>query len=359
MYKLFNDYPMIFKNYFKIISLEGEEKFLQSWNPAVKSGYYSDAANRRKQMLKIHKTRFQQAKVIDILGYKTDGGQSGTDMEKCVKNVFLQSVSKGYCSERELHSNVNLTGVVLPFDFSKLYKKKETQNLLSSFLDPGLDFPVNPQPELNDDGNLEEMKENNDDPIRDISDSEDMDDMENQLDQLLGSAEFPNSIIQICNPTSIPYEERYYLNSSSKTEKSGIKNLEYQLPFYTNLSQDNLKDLSISHNYPYMFLEQLEIKRQCPKYTRYVTSLAVFAHVLPLNSYDCLDFMNDMKTVDQVLSNNKLPPVIKNLESIKGFHLVEFDHQNPQMNALKQNSAETPKLVAWIKLKDPDLLESY
>jgi hypothetical protein len=251
------------------------------------------------------KLKYQKAKVIDILGYKTDGGQSDTNMENCIKNVFLQSVFKGYCSERKVNSNINLTGVILPFDFSKLCQKKDDQNSEPGFNGSGLDFLIDSE---SDDDSSEEMQESEEDSDSDNLDSDD-------ADVLIGHrwriAEITNSYTRFRSHAFVSAEKSKYFQSSATTEKSDKNKLEYPLPFYTNLSHDNLKDLSVSHNYPYMLLNELEVKRHYSNYTCPVMSLAVFAHVLPLNSYDSLNFMNDMKTGDQVLESKKLPPIVK------------------------------------------------
>ena len=71
MFGLFNDYPLIYNQYLGISDFaEEEEKALQKWNPEVKTGYYKDAKNRRKQLLRLMREKPHVISIGNLMLYK-------------------------------------------------------------------------------------------------------------------------------------------------------------------------------------------------------------------------------------------------------------------------------------------------
>lgn len=66
-------------------------RFLKTWNPNAKKGFYDDPENRRRQLLLL---RHNFCEILDVLAYKTDGGSKDSD-ENCVKSLFLSNVNNG------------------------------------------------------------------------------------------------------------------------------------------------------------------------------------------------------------------------------------------------------------------------
>ena len=240
-----------------------------------------------------------------------------------------------------------MTGVILPFGFSKAYEANYTKKLLRKILDSE---PVS---------DMDESRGDSEDYMHDSSDSSEGHAEDLKLGGRRRSAKIiaPSSRYKV-RPLSSAIESKYF-QSSLNLEKSEGNKMEYNLPFYTSLSDGRLKDLKISQKYSYMLIKELVLKRQYSNYTCPVRSLAVFTHVLPLESYDCLGFMNDMKTVDQVRGCKDLPPVVKFHKSDERFQYFEFDHSKPQRTTLSQKVNEVPRLVAWIKIKYTDNMDTY
>lgn len=240
-----------------------------------------------------------------------------------------------------------MTGVIIPFGFSKAYEADYTRKLIRKILDS------EPILELN------ESRSDSEDYMHDSSDSYEGHAEDLKLGERRRSAKIITSSSKYKVPPPSSAIDSKYLQSSLNLEKSEGNKKEYNLPFYTSLSDGKLKDLKISQNYSYMLIKELVFKREYYTYTCPVKSLAVFTHILPLESYDCLGFMNDMQTWKQVQECKNLPPIVKSHQGDEGLNYFEFDHSKPQRTTLSKEVNVVPRLVAWIKIKYFDNMATY